>query len=50
MSAIDFQRKLKIEYFENQAHNLSDEVKERNDEYMKKSMEKFQKDLAEMKL
>lgn len=50
MSAKDFQRMLQREYFENRAKHLSDEVKQRNDAYMKKSMEKFKKDFAEMKI
>lgn len=48
MTAIYFQRMLQREYFENRATNLSDEVKKRNDDYMRKSMEKLKKDLSEM--
>ena len=50
MNSKDFQRMLQREYFENRAKNLSDRAIRENDEYMNKSMEKFKKDLSEMKL
>jgi hypothetical protein len=50
MSSEDFQRMLQREYYANMAKNLSDESIEAGKLWTSDAMEKFKKDLAEMKI